>query len=1154
MGNYLYGQTNLIRKQVVLNSSIYCFDERNIDWNTLTLKLDSKVLVLNKDYRFLDSLNCLKFLSPYKMVSMEYRTIHTTHLDSIKKKDRSRIISVFQPDVGQENNFNATQGSDPFNMFPDSKLNAYGNMSRGIGVGNNQNLVVNSNLNLQLNGDIGNDIELIAAISDESNPIQPEGNTQQLQDFDQVYLKFLRNGNSLTLGDFLLLNEPSNYFLKYNKKSRGLSYLGTQKWKNGELGLQASAAVSRGRFARNTIQGVEGNQGPYLLTGANQEMFILVLAGTERVYVDGKLLERGENHDYVIDYNVGEVTFTATTLITAYSRIIVEFQYSDRNYSRMMSAIETQYTKGKWTYRGGYFLEQDNKNQPFQQSLESYDSVRNLSATQILREAGDDPNLATLNSYEEGVGFNYDRVNYRRIDTLGGTDVYVYTPSPIPGSTYFLVSFSFVGTGNGNYKVTTSSANGRVYEYIAPVLGVPQGDYAPIIQLVSPVKNQLYSLGTTYKSGKGFVANFEFAGSDFDKNTFSNLDAGDDQGWAGNIDIANKFHIPKLDSTALLVTNVKYEHKNQNFTPIERYRSVEFDRQWERQLTNPTEVISEVDEDLFLIENEFTARNNLKIVSKFYTFLRKNDFEGISHELELSKRIKSIELKGHHGFTNSNNLTQFHLKNRYFEYGGELVKHFKKAKVGLGHEAQNSKFTLDTSSNLAIQSYSYTTNYAYLNLPFKETNSMELRGEIREDNKPVLEGLEKATVGKSLTLHFESNDNLKNQIITDFTYRTFTVEDSFASIGTPEDNLLSKVQYNFRWLKNSIKGNTFLSIGTGTEQRREYTYLEVPAGTGFYAWNDYNSNGIKELNEFEVSAFQDKANFIRVITPTNEFIKSNTNEFNQILKMQTPKSWNSKRGVKRFIGRFSSNSAWRLSRKLTGNDFVKLINPLENNIKQEALIYTKSFVKHTIFFNRLSPVYSLEVTTLTNKNKIYINNGFDSRNEQTYTVRGRINLSSKISFESKYNWGEKGFGSDFFDSRNFLYDFQEIIPSLNWVFNNKMRTNVSYSYFTAENKPEFGTENTENHDVTLQVVYNALTKGNIHASFSFTEVKYDGEEGNSLSYDMLQGLANGTNLTWILGVAKRFSNHLQLSMEYNGRQVGENAIVHVGSIQARYLF
>jgi len=197
-------------------------------------------------------------------------------------------------------------------------------------------LGINSNLNLELSGDLSPNLKLLAAVSDANLPIQPDGNTNKLQEFDQVFIQVYNDKFKLIAGDFWI-SKPQGYFLNYKKRGQGLT--GDYSWltKNqNQWKSQASAALSKGKFNRQIIQGIEANQGPYRLTGSENEPFIVILSGTERVYIDGKLLQRGQELDYTIDYNTSELIFTARNQITKDIRIVVEFQYSDQNYARSL--------------------------------------------------------------------------------------------------------------------------------------------------------------------------------------------------------------------------------------------------------------------------------------------------------------------------------------------------------------------------------------------------------------------------------------------------------------------------------------------------------------------------------------------------------------------------------------------------------------------------------------------------------------------------------------------------------------------------------------------------------------------------------------------------------------------------------------------------
>ena len=209
-------------------------------------------------------------------------------------------------------------------LFGDTpRLRRRGSISRGIVAGNRRDVSIESGLRMELSGEIAAGVEVQAVLTDENTPIQPEGTTQRLSDFDRVYVQLDTRQGQARLGDIDLAFTGTE-FAPYVRKLQGAAVtaqapaLFSGAFAGGEATI--AGATARGLFRSQDLVPVEGVQGPYRLEGRDGEQFIIVIAGSERVYLNGQLLTRGESADYVIDYATGEVTFTPRRLITGSRR------------------------------------------------------------------------------------------------------------------------------------------------------------------------------------------------------------------------------------------------------------------------------------------------------------------------------------------------------------------------------------------------------------------------------------------------------------------------------------------------------------------------------------------------------------------------------------------------------------------------------------------------------------------------------------------------------------------------------------------------------------------------------------------------------------------------------------------------------------------
>ncbi len=1004
-----------------------------------------------------------------------------------------------------------------------------GALIRGITIGTNQDMQINSGLRLQLSGKLSDDIDIVAALSDENTPIQPEGNTETLEELDKVFIEVKHKNATGTFGDYEL-NERQTEFGQLTRKLQGLK---------GEINIDnhrgmVSVAGSRGKFNTQQFFGSDGNQGPYRLYGINNERLIIIIAGSEKVFLDGEQLKRGENNDYVIDYSNSEITFTPKRLITSASRIAVDFEYTDQQFKRNFfgTAYSTKMFSDDVEFGFSYFREGDDENNPIDFSFSDNDKT-------LLENAGDGRNNAVRSGAQLAEPDSLGKItgSYVKIDTLINDQSYTYyryNPGNIDA--VYNVSFTYVGSSQGDY---TKESLGN-YKFV----GKNNGSYAPVVHLPLPELKQNGNFFLNSKLFNTVKIKLELSGSDWDKNLFSNIDDSDNFGYArsflfevepGEVEVG-KINLGKIG------LSFKDRFIQKRYSSLDRIDEVEFSRNY--NLTGDRNN----DQTLREINLSLVPSNKISLSGK-YGFLKQGELLNSDRFLSTLKvQDSSYNVDYTIDYVKSINNK---LRTTWNRQLGSASYSISSIKPGLEYLYENKHDT--ESDTLFSTSLKYFQVAPFIEYTYKNNFAIKASYTYRTEHFPIKNEmvLQSKSYTEQLSFSYRGIKEVTSSL--SLAFRDKKISNEFKALGIGDNStvlILSQTRLNF-W-DNFINGDVYYQASTEQSARLEKVFVKVTQGSGNYLYlGDLNENGIAEENEFQLTSYDGE--YILVTTPTDKLFPVIDLKANSRIKFDFSKISDGDGFVSSALKIISTETSFRVEEnsKIADTKQIYLLN-FSKFLNDSTTIRGSQYFQHDFNFFKSSSDLSVRLRYIQRKSLNQYAGGLERGYFRERGLRIRFKMITEITNQTDIINQSDNYLSPTTTNRTRQVDKNEIVTDFTYRPIKNIETGFKINFSRSEDLYPVKPTIIDLNSLTLRINYSIANYGRIRFETERTELTSN--VSSNIPYEITRGNVIGKNYFWRVFFDYKITGFIQTSLSYDGRLQGKGKAIHTMRAEARAFF
>jgi hypothetical protein len=127
-------------------------------------------------------------------------------------------------------------------------------------------------------------------------------------------------------------------------------------------------------------------------------------------------------------------------------------------------------------------------------------------------------------------------------------------------------------------------------------------------------------------------------------------------------------------------------------------------------------------------------------------------------------------------------------------------------------------------------------------------------------------------------------------------------------------------------------------------------------------------------------------------------------------------------------------------------------------------------------------------------------------------------------------------------------------PKISYQPSTAFRISLIYQYSNKQNVITGGGQKAVLNDFGAEFKFNKLSKGSLTIKADYINITYNDDQNTPISFEMLNSLHAGQNITWSAGFQQNISGNIQISITYEGRKTPGYKLVNIGGAQIRAFF